>query len=146
MYYTDTGKLIASESLPQRRGGARGHYSFSPQAAKQALSVAGTDLVEKIYVTCMNQWATRLSSGGMIELEVSGLRAADAVIVKKKLAQIDGVSSVNYKLTKGIATYRIKARINADTLVEHLVEGMWASLFEIVDIKPNRIQAKSVEK
>ena len=85
MYYTDTGKLIASESLPQRRGGARGHYSFSPQAGKQALAFAGADLVEKIYQTCMRQWATRISAGDMIELEIAGLKMGKAIKLKKRL-------------------------------------------------------------
>lgn len=144
MYYTDTGKLIASESLPNWRGGARGEYSFSPQAGKMALSNAGAEIVEKVYETCMRQWATRISAGDMIEMEVAGLKVGDAIKLKKKLGEIEGVSNVNYKMTKGIATYRIKAKMTAETLVEHLVEGEWESLIEIVDLKMNRIQAKAV--
>ena len=144
MYYTDTGKLLASESLPVTRGGARGHYSFSPQAGKMALSHAGEALVEKLYVTCMRQWATRISAGDMIELEIEGLTVAQAIKLKKKLKEITGVSNVNYRTTKGIAKYRIKAKMTAETLVEHLVEGEWESIIEIVDVKMNRIQAKGV--
>ncbi len=146
MYYTDTGKLIASESLPQTRGGARGYYSFSPQAAKMAMANAGEALVDKIYRTCMEQWATRISAGDMIELEIEGLKVADAIKIKKKLAEIEGVSSVNYQMTKGIAKYRIKATMTAETLVEHLVEPEWEKVFEIVDVKMNRIQAKGVSE
>lgn len=146
MYYTDTGKLLASESLPQRRGGARGHNSFSPQAAKQALSFAGEELVDMIYVACMNQWATQISAGGTIELEVEGLSAGKSIKVKKALAEIEGVSAVNYSMSKGLAKFRIQAEMPASTLVEHLVEGEWESLFEIVDIQLNRIQAKAVSE
>ncbi len=144
MYYTDTGKLIASESLPNWRGGARGHFSFSPQAGKMALSNAGRDIVEKVYQTCMKQWATQISAGGMIELEISGLKVGTAIKLKKALKEIEGVSNVNYKMTKGIAVYRIKAKMTAETFVEHLVEGEWESAIEIVDVKMNRIQAKGL--
>ena len=145
MFYTDTGKLIASESLPNWRGGARGHYSFSPQAGKMALSNAGTDLVEKIYVTCMGQWATRISAGDMIELEVENIKVPSAIKLKKMLEGLDNVENVNYQYSKGIAKYRIKAKMSAQTMVEHLVEPEWAELVEIVDMQMNRIQAKGIE-
>ncbi len=144
MYYTDTGKLIASKSLPNWRGGARGHFSFSPQAGKKALENAGRDVVEEVYRTCMRQWATRISAGDMIELEVSGLKVSAAIKVKKALQEIEGVSNVNYKMTKGVATYRIKAKMTAETMVEHLVEEKWEAIFEVVDVKMNRIQAKAI--
>ncbi len=145
MYYTDTGKLIASESLPVTRGGARGYSSFSPQAGKMALSNAGELLVDKIYRTCMQQWATRISAGDMIELEVSGVNLLTALKIKKQIAAIDGVLSVNQDLTNGVARYRIKAKMGAETFVEHLIEPEFTSLFEVVDLKMNRIQAKAVE-
>jgi copper chaperone CopZ len=144
MYYTDTGKAIASESLPNWRGGARGHYSFSPQAGKMALSNAGRDVVEKIYVTCMQQWATRISAGDMIEMEIVGLNFAQAVKIKKALSEIPGVSSVNHNLTSGVATFRIKAKMTGEALAEHLIDDAWMSMIEIEDVKMNRIQGKAV--
>ncbi len=142
MYYTDTGRLLASESLPQWRGGARGISMHSPQAGKQALFSAGETIVAKVYETVMLQWATQISAGGEIQIEVEGLSAAEAIRLKKKLEEIAGIERVNYKFTKGIASYRILAKMNAEGLAEQLVEGEWAEILEIVDIKLNRIQAK----
>ncbi|MFH0982673.1 MAG: hypothetical protein V2A79_14205 [Planctomycetota bacterium] len=143
MYYTDTARLLASESLPNWRGGARGHHTISPQAGKMALSNAGAEIIEKVYATVMQQWATAISAGGEIQLEVEGLSVKDALKVKKMLREIPGVENVNQDVTKGIAKFRIVAKMNAEGLVEHLSEGEWEKLIEIVDLKMNRIQAKA---
>ena len=146
MYYTDTGKLLASESLANWRGGARGFHDISPQAGKKALENAGRDLVERCYRSVMKRWATRISAGGEIRLEVEGMTIAEVIKLKKKLKAIDPdkIKNVNHSLTKGIATFRIKAKMTAEELVEYLVEDEFAALIEIVDLKANRIQAKKV--
>ena len=71
---------------------------------------------------------------------------ADAIKLKKKLQEIspDKIKNVNHAMTKGIATFRIKAKMTAEELAEHLVGGEFASIIEIVDLKTNRIQAKKV--
>jgi hypothetical protein len=142
-YYTDTARLLASESEPNIRRGARGQMEFSPQAAKTALSAAGEKIVDKTYQTVMESWATQISAGGEIRLEVSGLKVPDAIKLKKKLADIDGVEKVHYQMTKGIANYRIVAKMTAETFTEYLVEPEWEELIEITDVKLNRIQAKA---
>ena len=142
MFYTDTGRLLASESLPNWRGGARGHFTASKQAGKMALSNAGAEIVEKVYNTCMTQWATQISAGGEIQLEVEGLNVAEAVKIKKKLGEVEGIDKVHYKLTKGIAKYRIVGKMTAESFTEILVEPEWEALIEIIDVKLNRIQAK----
>ena len=149
MYYTDTAQLIASESLPNWRGGARGLHSISPQAGKKALENAAVDLVEWAYTSAMRSWATRISSGGELTLEVDGLSMGDAIKLKKMVKEIDAdkILAVNGPaLTKGIATLRIKAKMTAEELAEHLTGTQFEALFEIVDLKPNRIQAKAVNK
>jgi hypothetical protein len=143
-YYTDTAKLLASESEPNIRRGARGQMVHSPQAGKSALAAAGEKIIEKTYETVMINWATQISAGGEIRLEVSGLKAGPAIKLKKKLAEIPGVEKVHYQMTKGIANYRIVGEMTAETLTEHLVEGEWESLIEIEDVKLNRIQAKAI--
>ncbi len=147
MYYTDTGKLIASESVPNWRGGARGFYDVSPQAGKKALENAGADLVEWCYRNAMKQWATRISAGGEIRIEVEGMNMVDAIKLKKKLKAIhpDKIKSVNHSMTKGIATFRILAQMTAEELVEYLVEDDFAAIIEVVDLKSNRIQARKVK-
>jgi len=145
MYYTDTAQLLASESLANWRGGARGFHTVSPQAGKKALENAGQELVERCYMSVMQRWATRISAGGELTLEIEGLAMGDAIRLKKKLKEIDPDKIVGVdgpSATKGIVTFRIKAKMTAEDLAEHLVAGEWASLIEIVDLKPNRIQAK----
>lgn len=146
MYYTDTAQMLASESLANWRGGARGFHTVSPQAGKKALENAGQELVERCYQSVMQQWSTRISSGGELTLEVEGMTLADAIKLKKKIQEIslDKIKNVNHAMTKGIATFRIKAQMTAEELAEHLVGGEFASIIEIVDLKTNRIQAKKV--
>ena len=146
MYYTDTAQMLASESLANWRGGARGFHTVSPQAGKKALENAGQELVERCYQSVMKQWATRISAGGELTLEVEGMNVADAIKLKKRLQEIspDKIKNVNHAMTKGVATFRIKAQMTAEELAEHLVGGEFAGLIEIVDLKTNRIQAKKV--
>ncbi|MCP4592328.1 MAG: hypothetical protein GY842_16470 [bacterium] len=144
MYYTDTARLLASKSLPNWRGGARGHHTISPQAGKMALSHAGAEIVERVYVTVMGQWATAISAGGEIQLEVQGLSVKQNIKIKKLLKKIPGIEKVHSQGTKGLVKFRIVGKMTAETLIEHLVEGEWESLIEIEDWKLNRIQAKAV--
>jgi hypothetical protein len=148
MFYTDTAELLASESLANWRGGARGFHTISPQAGKKALENAGEELVTRCYENVMRRWSTRISSGGEIRLEVEGMNIADAIRLKKKIQAIDPdrILGVNHAMTKGIATFRIRAKMTAETLVEHLVDGEFAAMLEVVDLKTNRIQAKAVGK
>jgi hypothetical protein len=143
MYYTDTAKLLASESDSNWRGGSRGHFTHSPQAGKMALKTAGQDLVQRCCDTVMSTWATQITFGGELELEVEGVNMADAIKIKKKLSELDGVERVNGpSLTKGIAKFRILAKMTAEDMVEQLVTDEWLALMEITDAKLNRIQAK----
>lgn len=144
-FQTDTARLLASESIPTTRRGARGQFTASPQAAKAALAAAGEKIIEKTYETVMEQWATQISAGGEIRLEISGIKAGPALKLKKMLAGIDGIEKVNGPdLSKGEANYRIVAKMSAEDLAMILVDGEWAELIEIEDIKLNRIQAKGL--
>lgn len=147
MYYTDTAQLIVSDSEPNIRGGAQGFRDQSPQAGKKALSNAGQILVKRAYETCMKNWATRISSGGELSLEIEGMTVGDALKLKQKLRDISQDKIMNVtgpSVTKGNATFSIKAKMTAEELAEHLVKDDWAKLIEIVDLKGNRIQAKKV--
>jgi len=148
LFYTDTGQLAASESLANWRGGARGFYDISPQAGKKALENAGQDLVDRLYADVMKFWATQISAGGELTLEVEGISLADALRLKKKIQDIDPdkIKNVNQSLTKGIATFRIKAKMTAEQLAEYLVDGDFAAMIEVIDLKTNRVQAKWVAK
>ncbi len=146
MFYTDTAQLLASENVANWRGGARGYNSISPQAGKKALQNAGSELVERLYVNVMRRWAERISYGGEIELEVQGVNMVQAIKIKKKLQKMDKIERVNGPLlTKGIAKFRILAKMSAEQMIEHLVSDDWLELMEVQDLKLNRIQAKAPE-
>lgn len=149
VYATDTGELLASESLPVTRRGARSQRDFSPQAARAAL-VAATfpqsetrrepALAVRLYETVMRQWSTRISAGRDLLLEVAGLDFKAFLELKRKLAEIPRVQSVEGDFTAGLGRFRLKAHMQADTLAEHLLA--LSPLLEVTDLKPNRVQAE----
>ncbi len=155
VYYTDTGKLLTAESIPVTRRGARSHKEYSPQAARAALLAATFPrndvrrepaLALKLYESVMEQWSTAISAGGDIELEVESLDFKQYVALKKALAEIPRVRSVDGDFTKSTGVFRIKALMQAQTLAERLTEPPFADWLEVVDLKPNRVQCKGVAK
>ncbi len=154
IYYTDTGKLLASESIPVTRSGVRSRHEFSPQAAREALVEATFPPVErpadrpplanKLYEAVMEQWSTQLTAGGDIELEIKPLAFKSYVSLKRALGDLEGVKSVEGDYTEGGARFRIKAQITASTLAERLAEKPFSEWMEITDLKLNRIRAKAV--
>jgi hypothetical protein len=155
VYYTDTGKLIASESLPQTRSGVRSREEYSPQAARSALVQATfpeadsparrPPLANRIYEAVLEQWSTQITAGGEIELEVQGLDFKGYVNLKKSLAEVTHVRRVDGDFTKGIATFRIKADLAAETFATQLTEPPFERWLEVTDLKLNRIQATATQ-
>lgn len=158
MYYTDTARLLASESLPQTSALVRSHKEFSPQAARLALVNATfpdsnatppgspTPLAVRIYEAVMEQWSTLITAGGDIDLEIEELDIKSYLAIKKALQDVDGVKSVDGDFTKGIAKLRLKTTISAENLTEKLTGEPFSQWMEIVDLKVTRIQAKGVKK
>ncbi len=144
MYYTDTGQLLASQPLTNCRGGVRTSYATARQGGKKAMQNCAEQLAESCYWTVMKFWATRISAGGLLILEVEGINFADAVKLEKKLETIDldKIGDVTRSFTKGTARYTIKARMAAADLAEHLIQEDWASLIQITEQQTNRIQAR----
>ncbi len=142
-FYTDTGELLASKGLPNTRGGARGRVGYSPQAGKMALTNVAGELVDQLCEQIMMQWATAISAGGSLTLEVEGMKFKDATQLKKLLAAMPGVQEVNMEMSHGLPTYRIKATLGGEDLAEKLSEGPFEKLLDVTDVKPNRIQAKA---
>jgi hypothetical protein len=152
VYTTDTGKLLASESVPALRRGVRSQREFSPQAARAALAAATFPrsdehrepaLAIKLVESVMEQWSTQISAGGDIELEVEGVDFKTFVELKKALGGMERVRSVDGDFTNGTAQLRIKALMQTHTLAELLTEKPFNAWIEVVDLKPNRIQAKA---
>ncbi len=143
-YYTDTAKLLASKGIPVTRGGARGRSDFSPQAGKMAIVNVSGPLVDGLYEQILRQWATAISAGGELVLEVEGLNYKSGSRIKSMLAKLEGVEHVGFKLTRGVGTYHINAKMGAEILAERLSAGEFGNLFDIVDLKLNRIQGKAV--
>jgi len=102
-------------------------------------------LVDSLYEQMMEQWATAISAGGELILEVEGLNFAAANRLRRALAEIKNVEHVNMNFSRGLATYRINAKLGADQLAEMLCEGDFEQMLEIVDLELNRIQAKGKE-
>jgi len=156
VYYTDTGKLLASESLPVTRSGVRSRHEFSPQAARAALVKATfpeadnpalkTPLANRIYEAVMEQWSTQISAGGEIEVEIQGLDFKGYVNIKQALADVQNIKRIDGEFTKGIARFRMQADVAAETLAEQLTEAPFDQWLEVTDLKLNRIQAKAVER
>jgi len=155
VYATDTARLLASETVPVTRRGVRARREFSPQAARAAL-VAATfpqnpqrrepTLATKLFESVMQQWATQISAGGDIALEVEGIDFKTYIALKKALAELQRVRSVDGDFTLNTGLFRIKAQMRAETLAELLTEKPFDAWIEVVDLKPNRIQAKAVGK
>jgi len=156
VYYTDTGRLLASESLPLTRSGVRSRKEYSPQAARSALVKATfpeadnpahrPPLANRIYEAVMEQWSTQISAGGEIELEIQSLDFKGYARIKKALGDVKNVKRVDGDFTKGIGKFRIKADISAETLAMQLTEAPFEQWLEVTDLKLNRIQAKAVER
>ena len=152
VYYTDTGRLLASESIPVTRRGVRSRHEYSPQAARAALVDATfprsdrrrePTLAIRLYEAVMEQWATQITAGGDLTLEVEGLDFRGYVQLRKALEQIDRVRAVDGDFAKGTATYRFKAQLSAAVLAERLTEPPFDKLVEVTDLKLNRIQARA---
>ena len=155
VYYTDTGKVLAGESVPATRRGVRSRSEFSPQAARAALVAATFPRVEtrrepalaiRLFEAVMEQWSTAITAGGDIELEIVGVDFATYVEIKKALAAVERVRSVDGDFTSHTAKFRIKALIGTQTFAELLTGRPFAGWFEVVDLKANRIQARSRER
>lgn len=160
IYHTDTGKLLASESLPVTRTGVRSRKEYSPQAARAAMAQATfppenaggarrePPLAVKLFESVMMKWSEEITAGGDIELEVEGLDFKTFVELKKALAELDSqrIKSVDADFSKGAGKFRIKALMPSATLAERLLEKPFDAWIEIVDLKLNRIQAKKIGK
>lgn len=154
IYHTDSGRLLASESLPMTRAGARSRNDDSPQAARVALALAtlpdqpGVEpaLAERIYQAVMEQWSTQITSANDLELEVQGLAFRDSLELKQALQQIENVRSIDSDFTKGIATYRINAQMSAEALAERLTQPPFDRSLEVLDLSLQRVQAKAIQR
>jgi hypothetical protein len=91
----------------------------------------------------MEQWATQISAGGELILEVNGANFKAANDLLKAIKTIEGVNSANMKFTKGVATYAINAKMGGQDLATKLSEGPFEKMLEVQDLKLNRIQAKA---
>lgn len=151
-YTTDTGRLLASESIPVTRRGVRSRHEFSPQAARAALVEATFPhsetrrtpaLAVRLFESVMEQWSTQISAGGDIELEVEGLDFKSFVAIRKALEGLERIRSVDGDFTQGTGRYRIKAQMQAQVLAELLAARPFDAWLEVRDLKPHRIQARA---
>lgn len=157
IFYVDTGKLLASESLPQTRAGVRSRKEYSPQAARAALVKATyrdpqddnprlkTPVANRIYESVMIQWSTAITAGGDIDLEVPGLPFSNYIKLKAALEDLTGVKEVNGEFTSGNGKFRIRADLTTETLAIQLTQPPFAEWLEVRDLKLNKITARAKE-
>lgn len=153
-YYTDTAKLLASESVPQTERGVRSAREDSPQAAALALVGAtfpdspeqrAGKLAVKLFDAVMESWALQLTAGGDLSLEVERISYRTYLKLKKALEEVKGVTAVHGEFDERTAKFRIKAEISAETLAALLVEAPFEALVEVDGQKQNSIRAHAVE-
>jgi len=154
IYHTDTGRVLVAESIPSTRRGLRSRHEFSPQAAREALVQATFPAPEnadrrpalaiKLYESVMEQWSTLLTAGGDLELDIKPLAFKAYLSIKKALAEVEGIKSVEGDFSEGAARFRMKAQISASTLSELLTRKPFDEWLEVTDLKLNRIRAKAV--
>jgi hypothetical protein len=153
VYWTDTAKLIASESIPVTRRGVRAQQEYSPQAARTALVEATFPeedakrrkpaLAVRLFESVMEQWSIQISAGGDITLEVSGVDFKQYLDIRKAIQELERIVSVDGDFTSGIATYRIKAKMSAETFAELMTRKPFENWMEVSDLKPGRVQARA---
>lgn len=154
VYATDTARLLASESLPVTRAGARSNNEFSPQAARAALARATLPdeppekrppgLAERLVDSVLEQWSVQLTGGGDIEIEIDGLDFRGYSTLRRTLAELDParIRSVDGDFSRGAALLRLKTTLSSQVLAERLLEKPFEGI-EITDVKPGRIQGRA---
>ncbi len=91
----------------------------------------------------MEQWSTLITSGSDIDLEIAGVDFKTYVDIKKALAGLERVRSVEGDFSNHAAKLRIKALIQPPTFAELLADKPFAGWFEVLDVKGGRIEAKA---
>lgn len=141
LYYTDTGELLASESLTNWRGGTRSFHEASPQAGRTALANAGQPLMDRCYDSVMRYWATRITVGAQRVLVVRNLTFQRAVTWKKNLEELapDRIESVEFSFDQDVGRYRLRTTLSTADLARRLLGAGWASDTTVVTLSENRL-------
>lgn len=153
VYTSDTGQLLASESIPSTRRGVRSRNAYSPQAAREALVQATFPrddvpfrqeaLATELFAAVMEQWSTQITAGGEIVLEVESLAFKAYLELKRALEALDRIKSVHGEFTDGTGTYRIRATVSAEQLAGRLTEKPFSEVLEVRDLKLHRIRCRA---
>ena len=151
VYWTDTAKLITSESLPVTRQGVRGRKEFNPQAARAALVAAtfperrqvGAErpLAERLLESVLANWSEQVTAGGEVVLNVKPLSFRDFVRLRGLLQELERVERVDADFTDNSGLFRLRTTRRAAELAERLLTPPFERLLEVTDLKTNRIEA-----
>ncbi|RME39313.1 MAG: hypothetical protein D6788_05720 [Planctomycetota bacterium] len=143
MYYTDTADLLASESIPNWRGGARGYKESSVEAGKKALENAARVLADRVMRSALRKWSLHALTGGELKLEVSGLSFSEAIQLKRTMLERESkrIRGVRMSMVKDHHTFEISAEMTAEELAE-LLAGIKEPALQIVGLSGNTIQAR----
>lgn len=156
VYYADTGRLLASESMPITRMGVRSRHEFSPQAARAALVQATfpekdnpalpTPLAMRVYDAVMEAWSTQLTAGGDVEVDIDGLDYKSFTNLRRSLSEIADVKSVDAEFSKSVGQFRMKTTLTAAALAERLTRPPFDAWLEVTEQKQSRVSAKAVAR
>jgi len=120
-FWTETADAIFSNSMVGTRGGSR---VAGPPGGRQALQKTGQKLAEASVYDLLEAW-TRGTSGGVGDVIVEVGNVADirqSIQIKKALEGIQGVEEVTKDGARGMVKYTLQTNMNAEGVVEHLVE------------------------
>ena len=154
--WTDTGKLLTTQSLPVTRWPSRGQRATNAQGARAALTAATfperhvpnapPPLGERLINALLEQWSVDFTAGGELVVEISGVNYEHFARLRGLLAAQQRIGRVDADLTAGTGTYRVRTTLSAEGLAELLSKPPFADTVEVVDLKPTRIQGKALRR
>ena len=136
-FRSDTAQML--DSVPGQS--TRGVQRVWRSAAKQALDEQAKQIAPKVHMSILRFWQDALEGRGEVIFEVSDIKFARYLKLRKAVKAIDGVTAVKAQYNSGIAKMSIESDTNAETLAERIVEKLEETV-EISDVSQNVIKAK----
>ena len=137
---TDNARVIASAT-----NHAAAVHPSKVTAGTNALKTAAESITESLIEQIADGWSQDVGSGGLIQLEITGVGSySQLVVFKDKVKQIRGVTGLYQRSYQaGAATLDLKATSGAQTLADEIVGIDYGDFrVDVTGVSPNRIQLK----
>jgi hypothetical protein len=139
-YRSDTAQLLSSIPGESTAGVARVDRS----AAKMSLDNQAKVIAPKVRNDILRFWQDALEGRGEVILEVASIpKMSQYFKLKRELAKIKGVKSVNGEFHNGAGRFRMDCDVNAEKVAERVSEIL-GEMVEISDLSQNVIKADFV--